>query len=80
MKQQEHMQVVAYLEVTPDVMPAKIYVNETAQALQALLEPWSQATHQPLTTNCTDLLSRVALAGATGQEYRHLQDFLLQIV
>ena len=61
----KHSQVVAYLEVTPDVMPAKIYVNETAQALQGLIEPWSQASHQPLTSNCSDLLGRVALAGAT---------------
>ena len=70
-----HMQVVAYLEVTPDVMPAKIYVNETAQALQGLIEPWSQETHQPFTNDCSDLLSRVALAGAAGQACHHMKHF-----
>ena len=57
------MQVVAYLEVTPDVMPAKIYVNETAQALRGLMEPFSQMRHQPSSSNCTDLLNRVMIAG-----------------
>lgn len=71
----KRMQVVAYLEVTPDVMPAKTYVNETAQALQGLIEPWSQASHQPLTTNCSDLLSRVALAGTAGRACRQLKHF-----
>ena len=71
----KRMQVVAYLEVTPDVMPAKIYVNETAQALQGLIEPWSQASHQPLTTNCSDLLSRVALAGTARQACCQLKHF-----
>ncbi len=58
------MQVVAYLEVTPDVMPAKIYVNETAQALRGLMEPFSQMHRQPYNSNCTDLLNRVMIAGA----------------
>ena len=57
------VQVVAYLEVTPDVMPAKIYVNETAQALRGLMEPFSQMRHPPSSTNCTDLLDRVMIAG-----------------
>lgn len=57
------MQVIAYLEVTPDVMPAKIYVNETATALQGFMEPFSQIQQQPFTSNCSDLLSRVAAAG-----------------
>ena len=57
------MQVVAYLEVTPDVMPAKIYVNETAQALRGFMEPFSQGYNQPSSSNCTDLLNRVMLAG-----------------
>ena len=71
----KHTQVVAYLEVTPEVMPAKIYVNETAQVLQGLIEPWSEATHQPLTTKCSDLLSRVALAGAAGRAWRQWKSF-----
>ena len=57
------MQVVAYLEVTPDIMPAKIYVNETAQALQGFMEPLSQIHHQSPNSNCSDLLNRVVLAG-----------------
>ena len=80
MIRRKRMQVVAYLEVTPDVMPAKIYVNETAQALQGLIEPWSQASHQPLSTNCSDLLSRVALAGAVGQTCRQLKNFSPPVV
>ena len=57
------MQVVAYLEVTPDIMPAKIYVNETAQALRGFMEPFSQGYNQPSSSNCTDLINRVMIAG-----------------
>ena len=57
------MQVVAYLEVTPDVMPAKIYVNETATPLQGFMEPFSQIQQQPFTSDCSDLLSRVVATG-----------------
>ena len=64
--------MVAYLEVTPDVMPAKIYVNETAQALQGFMEPFSGARSQPFTSNCSNLLSRVRAAGALALLYiRH---------
>ena len=57
------IQVVAYLEVTPDVMPAKIYVNETAQALRDFMQPFSQIHPEPSSSNCTDLLIRVMIAG-----------------
>lgn len=57
------IQVVAYLEVTPDVMPAKIYVNETAQALRGFMEPFSQMHPEPSSRNCSDLLNRVMIVG-----------------
>lgn len=58
------VQVIAYLEVEPDVMPAKIYVNETAQALRSFMEPFAETWHQPSSSNCSDLLNRVMVAGA----------------
>ena len=58
------VQVIAYLEVEPDVMPAKIYVNETAQALRSFMEPFAENWHQPSNSNCSDLLNRVMVAGA----------------
>ena len=57
-------QVIAYTQVTPDHFPAKIYVEETADALRNLTAPFQHAP--ALRSNCSDLLHSMAAAGKVG--------------
>lgn len=59
-------QVIAYTQVTPDHFPAKIYVEETAEALRNLTTPFQQFSSPTLRSNCSDLMRSMALAGESG--------------
>ena len=66
-------QVVAYQEVTPDHIPARIYVEETAQGLRNLTAPFKDhplplGTGSPFQGNCSDLMASMAAAAASSQE------------
>ncbi len=61
-------QVIAYTQVTPDHFPAKIYVEETADALRNLTVPFQQISTPALHSNCSDLMRSMALAGEVGGE------------
>ena len=69
-----HLQVVAYHQVTPDHIPAKIYVEETAEALRNLTTPFRDHPLPPGTAggpfkgNCSDLMASMAAAAASGEE------------
>ncbi|CAL8463070.1 g2604 [Coccomyxa elongata] len=58
--------VIAYTQVTPDHFPAKIYVEETAEALRNLTTPFQQFSPPTLRSNCSDLMHSMAEAGESG--------------
>lgn len=61
-------QVIAYTQVTPDHFPAKIYVEETAEALRNLTAPLRHMPAPSMRSNCSDLLRSMAAAGAAAQD------------
>lgn len=61
-------QVIAYTQVTPDHFPAKIYVEETADALRNLTASFQHMPGSALRSNCSDLLQSMAAAGEMGSE------------
>jgi hypothetical protein len=65
-----NMQVVAYTLVTPDYIPAKIYVNETADALHNMTASYQGLPQQALPGNCSDLLSGLSAASAMSRDVR----------
>jgi hypothetical protein len=74
--------VVAYQEVTPDHIPARIYVGDTAAALRNLTAPFKDhplplggAGSSPFRGNCSDLMASMAAAAASSQAGDEGSDF-----
>lgn len=60
--------MIAYTQVTPDHISARIYVNEIADAVRNLTAPLQGLPHRALQSNCSDLLASMSAAAAMSRD------------